>query len=455
MNNKTKKISLLISWLFLLGSLSLLFYTYYRSEIAHQGHHQEIYRKYYFITISGALFWSLVIKLKEVTRVKILMASVSLLIGIYMVEFATMFLTNSKHPKAVLAKRIGKPFDTRTRSEFIQDLTENGINAIPCFAPSKFARINHQLGRSSICPIGGISNKSTVGFNETGKYMVINSDRYGFNNPDSAWDAKKIDWMLTGDSFAFGQAVQKGEDIASRIRSLTNEYAISLGNNGNGPLIELAALIEYGPTYKPRNMVWLYYEGNDLISDLEIEKEIPTFMNYLKDDFSQQLILRQEEIDNELNKFITENKQSSGIGQYQSDRSFLNKTQFLRLYNLRRLLKEKYSKSNVKIDPLFTQILTIAKKHTESWGGKFYFVYLPDFHRYSSNVRNHDALYKKIEVLNLVESLRIPVIDIHKLVFSKESDPLTLFPWREAFGHYNPLGYKKVAETIIKSVKSF
>ena len=113
-----------------------------------------------------------------------------------------------------------------------------------------------------LLPLGGISNKTTVGENENGRRMIYLSDRYGFNNPDSEWDAKEVEWLLTGDSFAEGEAVQPGEDIAGQIRAITHQSSINLGRAGNGPLMELAELIEYAGAVKPRIVLWIYY-GND------------------------------------------------------------------------------------------------------------------------------------------------------------------------------------------------
>ena len=452
MTIKDKKISKLISLGFLISSILLLIYTYYRSEISHQGHHNSHYVKYYILSTSGILFWSLVITLKEHVRIKILLVFSSILIGVYMIEIGISFLTKPTITKAESAKIEGKPFDSRSRSEFIRSLGEKGIEAVPNFAPSKFARINYQLGKKSICPLGGISKTSTVGNNESGEYMTIKSDRYGFNNDDNIWDAKKISWMLVGDSFAFGQAVERGQDISSRINTLTNESSLTLGNNGNGPLAELGTIIEYGSTYKPTKLIWLYYEGNDLIEDLKIEKEIPTFMNYLDSKFSQNLINRQSEIDHELKRFIEEKRSQLSIGKKQSNRKFLQRTEFIRLGNIRRLFQRKFEAHKVEIDPIFSKILSRAKEQTKSWEGKFYFVYLPDFFRYSSKGVNHETLFKRREVIELVESLNIPVIDIHELVFAKELEPLSLFPWKKTYAHYNPLGYEKIAKSIIKSV---
>ncbi len=78
-------------------------------------------------------------------------------------------------------------------------------------------------------------------------------------------------WYLIGDSFTQGSCVLPGEDFASQIRILTKQSAISLGMSGNGPLIELASLKEYGLQKKPQIVLWFYFERNDL-EDLRNEK---------------------------------------------------------------------------------------------------------------------------------------------------------------------------------------
>lgn len=85
-------------------------------------------------------------------------------------------------------------------------------------------------------------------------------------------------------------------------------------------------------------------------------------------------------------------------------------------------------------------------------GGELYFVYLPEFPRYKKYFVNHDAHRKRSEMLRLVESLQIPVIDIHHEVFEKHPEPLALFPFKRG-GHYNAEGYKLVADTIVKEVE--
>ena len=104
-------------------------------------------------------------------------------------------------------------------------------------------------------------------------------------------------------------------------------------------------------------------------------------------------------------------------------------------------------------DPLFTKILTKAKAKVDGWGGKLYFVYLPEYLRYKDKkVVSHDDFRRKSEVINLVKGLKIPVIDIHQEVFSGYADPLSLFPLRLGV-HYNADGYAEVAKAIVGGVK--
>ena len=56
-------------------------------------------------------------------------------------------------------------------------------------------------------------------------------------------------------------------------------------------------------------------------------------------------------------------------------------------------------------------------------------------------------------VLDTVNELGIPIIDIHREVFVPHTDPLSLFPFR-IDGHYNAQGYRLVAEEINNRLKA-
>ena len=241
-----------------------------------------------------------------------------------------------------------------------------------------------------------------------------------------------------------GHAVQPGEEIAAQIRSSTGETAISLGIGGNGPLIEYASLVEYGQSVKPKTVLWFYLEANDLTGNIQAEARHPLLLRYLDDSFSQGLISRQPEIDKEIINWIkTEQEYRFEILKY------------VKLSNLRRFIKSD-GVQNHYVDlhnEIFFQSLNRTKERVNSWGGDLYFVYLPQFERYSSEKVDQDEFRNKSEVLDLVVSLGIKTIDIHKLVFEQQSDPLSLFPFR-IDAHYTALGYNLVAEVIIKRAEA-
>ncbi len=78
------------------------------------------------------------------------------------------------------------------------------------------------------------------------------------------------------------------------------------------------------------------YEGNDLL-DMEKAKSASLLMNYLKPNFSQNLINRQVEIDKRLSKYISHAEIDSDRPHFRPD--FVNLKGFLkvlRLTNIRR-----------------------------------------------------------------------------------------------------------------------
>ena len=73
-----------------------------------------------------------------------------------------------------------------------------------------------------LLPLGGVSKKITVGSNEGGEYSVYQSDRYGFNNPDSEWDKKEIKFILVGSSIVHGACVNENDTIGGNLRLITD-----------------------------------------------------------------------------------------------------------------------------------------------------------------------------------------------------------------------------------------
>jgi len=367
-------------------------------------------------------------------------------------------------------------YDGRTKMEVLDDLRDSGVEAIPNMFPASFRKSNGLTSKKGrIYPLGTISNSITILSNESGYYPIIEADEYGFNNPKGLYVEDKVDIVLTGDSFSEGYSVHSNETISAVLRQF-DFNAINVGKSGNGPLQEFATLKEYAEPLKPKIVLWLYFM-NDL-DDLSMEMQSSLLKKYLnEDDYSQNLISRQEEIDDVLINYLYSLFQSSpALSQIfsfydQSKRKKKRKwiiesgkllnnpaIRITKLYNLRQKINlvpifvstpSPLPKTPKLFYPIFRDILQKSKQMVLGWEGKMYFVYLPAFERYSTGNEGPNRNF----VMQTATELDIPIIDIHKEVFDPHPDPLSLFPFR-MYGHYNAEGYRLVAEAIGKRLEA-
>ena len=420
----------------------MLAYTYYRAEIFFQGERSELYFKYYIISFASISFF-LVLHLFGELRNIVITITTSLVVSLYSIESVLRIFEGDRSilTRQAIAVHMGVDFDKRTKLEVINDLINNGVDAVPVIRPRDVLKIGEKL-----LPLGGISKVVSVGENENGRRMVYLSDRYGFNNPDYIWDSEQVEYLLTGDSFSEGVAVQPGEDMAGQLRLITKRSAINLGRSGNGPLSELAIISEYAPIVKPKKVLWIYYEDNDLRGDLKRERGSTVLMKYLDNDFSQKLIDRQNEIDKILRQYLAIEKTNFSIVEWM----LLGKVRELLGLYFGSTIK---SVATVDVSQLFSRTINEAKNRVKKWNGRLYFVYLPEYARYTTKV-DHNLFRKKSKVIDLVRGFNIPVIDIHKEVFIEHDDPISMFPLR-INGHYNSKGYANIAKAIALNIKNY
>ena len=150
-------------------------------------------------------------------------------------------------------------------------------------------------------PLTGRSNTNIIYCNENGFFTKFSSDRFGFNNPDDVWEEQSVEYLILGDSYAYGNCVNRPNDVSSVLRKISKKNSINLGQSGIGPLIEYAILSEYYPN-NVKKVIWLYYEGND-IGDLIFELRNDFLMKYITEkNFSQNLKSKQ----NDINKIVGE-----------------------------------------------------------------------------------------------------------------------------------------------------
>jgi len=86
-----------------------------------------------------------------------------------------------------------------------------------------------------------------------------------------------------------------------------------------------------------------------------------------------------------------------------------------------------------------------AQTTVAEWGGRLYFVYLPEWAP-DQQIARED----REEVLGVVRSLHIPIIDVQQ-AFRRHEDPSSLFPFRMV-GHYNEAGHQLVAAEVLRSL---
>ena len=429
--NKFSTIILTISFL-------LLIYTFYKSEIYWDGENRNYYKTYYLISSILICLSIITFFINDIIKQYLIISGISLIVSLYLFEGYLTFETklSKEHllKEQLYETQTGNKWDRRSKLDVYKELKKNNDKITISFLPSEIINKNY-----SIFPLSGLSNSETIHCNENGYYSIYQSDRYGFNNPDNEWDKKEIEYLLVGDSFAHGMCVNRPNDISSVLRNLSKKSVLNLGMNGNGPLIEYATLREYLNT-KVKKVLWIYYESNDL-NNLKSEKTNNILINYLKDlNFTQNLKLKQNEIDSFLS-----NKIKEIVKERKTFKVKLKK--FIKIYNTRLLILRAPAQAPAPT-PEFKLILQLTKELMNKNNSKLYFVYLSEYSRYKKLYDNTN--YNLVK--DIVNELRIPFIDIHKEVFVKEQNPLKLFPF-ELPGHYNPDGYKKVAETIYKFTK--
>lgn len=416
--------------IFLLMLSGFIFiYTFYKSELVNNGLIRFYYNQYYIFSFLLFISSFLVFFLKKNVQNNLFLVFFSITLTLYLLEFLILnkyFFIKDK--------------EYRDRYQFYNYYKKKDDEIKLTVDPVNYVLKN----KDEFFPLSGISNKKTIHCNESGNYSIYESDKYGFNNPSSEWNKTNIDFLLIGDSFTHGACVNRPYDIASQLRKQYNKTSLNLGYSGTGPLIQLATLSEYLPKLKVKNIIWLYFEGNDQ-TDLIYELKNDILRNYFNDDYSQNLFLKQNEIDKINNNFL-----KSKIEQERN----LRIKKYFKLSKVREIIQPVNFFEGYEIvkQPLpskeFKKVLIKAKKISKINNANLYFLFLPDFYRYSE-VNANDNDYKNNEIVDILDELNIQFIDFHDDIMSKEKDPLSYYPFR-SYNHFNREGYKKIANYIYK-----
>ena len=234
----------------------------------------------------------------------------------------------------------------------------------------------------------------------------------------------------------------------------------NLGFGGNGPLSELAALVEFGIDLKPALILWFYYP-NDLQQDIFRERQEEVLSKYLTPGFRQNLPKYMEAIGQELERHFWSNfeewkARELGNGDIDYDilewwrsgdgQNPLNAINGLTLRRTRTALGLIEGGGDWPEPPrsLFHDVLQQVSLIASRIEGQLVFIYLPSWTE-TIMWDESKARYRKA-ALDVARELEIPVIDL-RLAFAQHPDPRSLWPNRSS-GHYGREGHAYVAQIV-------
>ena len=440
LKNLIKKKIIILNYFFLVLSSFFLTFAIYKSEIINNGLLRSNYIFYYllFFILTIISLMGIVFKKK---RVFILFIIFSFFLNLYSFEI----ILEKNIIENYLKKKIDKNYDVTSALKIYQN-NINNLNSITLAFPSSYYLTNP----SKILPLASGQSK-TLSYlcNESGKWAYYKSDRFGFRNKDKLWN-QEVDIVSVGDSFLHGYCVNEGENISEVFNKKSNYKMLNLGVGGTGPLHQYARLKEYLKSVKKFDYIfWFYHEGNDLANlDLEFNNDI--LKKYLSENFSQNLIFKQNEIDELTKKDLNKNflQRAYTLGKFIKLDTI--KWSIEVLYNNKFNNDVKNFKVNKKQLEKLNNVLKKVKIMADNYISELVFIYTPYYERYLLNKDQKEQYRLKNEILMLIKNLDLELIDIDQEVFEMYNDPLNLYPFRQE-NHPNSKGYDLIANHLINT----
>tara|TARA_B100002051_G_C16739833_1_gene643550 strand:+ start:2017 stop:3342 length:1326 start_codon:yes stop_codon:yes gene_type:complete len=371
-----------------------------------------------------------------------LIVFISIAISFFVIE---LFLTLS-------SVRDNKPiYKQKSKFDIYNYYKEKEQNFIPTFSLMRLFNKKFVVDGSRKVILSMPSNTNMIHCLRDKKWLFFKTDRYGFNNNDSNWE--NYDTVMIGDSFGIGECVNYQDSLSGQLEKLKKiNGIINLSQTGNGPLLKLAILQEYGEFKKIKNLIWFYFEGNDLL-ELNDELKNKYLFEYIKNDnYKQNLVNYQSNINqfifNFINKFEKEKSSESNVELGIKENHLKKYINFFTLSKLRSVIELKHY--NIEIiankNKDFEKIILNINKKLNINNGKFYFVYLPTLRDVYSEKKRKKYEASRINIEDFLIKNNIQMIDIYSELYLKIDNPYKLFDKKN--GHYTIWGYKKIANII-------
>ena len=366
-------------------------------------------------------------------------------------------------PKTRIEKATEKdfPIDLRTEAKaLIDEMQINSEVSTKFNYNSAFANLSifkETIKKEGLIPFRGPINKLTISCAEDLQYRLIKNDKFGFKNPNHIYE-KNIDLAILGDSYAEGLCMDESNDTPGHLRKI-GINAINLGVTGSGPLVTLAVFREYVEIFKPKYVLYFYFEGND-IKDLEWEKNNTDLTNYLNSEYKQNHYYRKNEIIEFLNfsekeiLLSLENYDEVSIINEKENNNFKKEfsshlKDILELSLLKDTIRNLINLQTEEVfdEKLFFSILENMNQKAQGWESNFIFVYVPSWSRYFTKFNENKILFsQKKLIIQELKKRNIDFIDLESF-FSKEKNKEIYYPLGY-LGHFNSKGYEVIAEKI-------
>ena len=372
----------------------------------------------------------------------------SIIITIFLIELAYSFYQVSSFK--------ANKWSDQGRSKYDEYIRLKKTNKLLTIATPPSFLLGKKKLQKDIFPLSGISDRLTIHCNESGYFSKYYSDRYGFNNKDNLWN-KKVELLLIGDSFAHGACVNYPDTFAGNFNLKHN--TLSLGYNGNGPIIELGTIKEYINLINPKKVIWIYTEVNDM-QNMIAEFNHPLLKRYLTEKKFFQNLPKKQNLINDIqnNKIIEEfenfNKKKKKLLDFNNyklkDVLYLKNLKNLVRYNL----KIDFSNKEIiteKMLSLFNEIINEANRVVKDNNAELFFVIMPAYP--GVNKQESESLHNHQKIVDMVKKQKIKVISLQELLFEKSDDPKSFFP-RRVHGHLTEYGYKIASKIILENISN-
>ncbi len=356
------------------------------------------------------------------TNIKLIIFNTIVIFGIFSILFETYFLFERNNKKV-----------NRVNLE-----TKNNI-------PQLCGTFFKKTKNLKIYPLGGMSNLPVKLVNKfSNRETTENTDNFGFKNSNKWSTDDKINFVFIGDSFTYGADVAHYEGFVDYFSKI-NPRTINFGCGGTGPIIQKGIFSEYVKKIKPSYVIWNLNLGNDINSDLPTELK-SFYKNYLNDNFSQNLINNQSEIDKIYKEYWIKfvDIKNDKLSKKNFEKKNIEFTDILKLKTLRNFLGLNFSFSSSSFETL-KSILYTVKAETNSWNGELIINVIPSQIKYIHKFHLLDYDSYNDRLFNFLENNNFNYINLANYI---QNDNY----YKYMDGHFTAEGNKLVSEIILKKL---